>query len=225
MRKKAFVVAVLGIAAVLVAGGLVASNMGFKANFAMNGPTGGVSLSGTQNLALPYNQQTNIVTAEDLINDIIADALGVDVVESVSRHVRQTDLPEAYTGFSGTNFTITPGEGYTVVLNASVNYIIVGSHSPTLALILDGPGDNGSLSGTQRVSIPYHAVAANAEDLIIEINAAAGVSVVESVSRHVRATDLPEAYTGFSGTNFPLTVGDSYTIVVSAGVSFIPSHY
>ena len=224
MRKKAFVVAALGLAAVLVAGGLVASNMGFKANYAMDGPGANGSASGTQTLSLPYNQQTNIVTAEDLINDINADA-GAPVVASISRHVRTTDLAEFYTGTIGTNFAITPGDGYTVVVTAPVNYIIVGSHNPTLSIALDGPGDNGSASGTQRFALPFHSTAVNAEDLINEINAAAGSSVVASISRHIRTSDLAEFYTGAIGTNFTLTVGEAYLVVVTAGVTFVPAHY
>jgi len=224
MNKRAFVVAALGLAAVLVAGGLVASNMGFKANYLMDGPGANGSASGTNLLGLPYNQQTSIVTAEDLINDINTDA-GASVVASVARKIRTTDLPEFYTGFSGVNFSITPGEGYTVVVTSSVNYIIVGSHDPSLITQLDGPGDNGSASGTQEWSYPYHSTSATAEDLINEINAAAGASVVASVTRKIRTTDLPEFYTGFSGVNFSLTVGEAYTIVVTNGVAFVPSHF
>ena len=225
MNKRVFVVAALGLAAVLVAGGLVASNMGFKANYAMDGPLANMSSSGTQTLALPYNQQTSIVTAEDLINDIEADAMDTSLVASLSRFVRTTDAAETYTGFSGTNFAITPGDGYKVVITGSVNYIIVGSHNPTLAITFDGPGDNGSASGTQQWSYPYHSTAATAEDLIDEINLAAGTSVVASVSRFLRTTDGAETYTGFSGTNFGLTVGEAYKIVVTASVTYVPSHY
>ncbi len=119
MRKRAFVVAAVGLAAVLVAGGLVASNMGFKANYAMDSPGVNGSLSGTQSLGLPYNQQTNILTAADLIADIDADA-GSPVVASVARHVRTTDNPEFYTGFSGVNFGLVPGEAYSLSMTGDV---------------------------------------------------------------------------------------------------------
>lgn len=123
MNKRVFVVAALGLAAVLVAGGLVASNMGFKANYAMDGPLANMSNSGTQTLALPYNQQTSIATAEDLIDDIEADAGDTSLVASVSRFVRTTDAAETYTGFSGTNFTLTVGEAYKIVVTASVTWV------------------------------------------------------------------------------------------------------
>jgi len=224
MRKRAFVVAVVGLAAVLVAGGLVASNMGFKANYALV-EAGGASLTGTNSLALPYNQQTNLVDAESLIADINADA-GAAVVASISRFVKTTDSLEFYTGFSGANFSLTPGEGYLVTVSGPVNYIIVGSHNPSLGINLDSTGTNGSLTGSQLWSYPYHAVAASAEDLINEINAHAGGSVVASVSRFVRTTDGLEFYTGFSGVNFSLAPGEAYNIVVTADVTnYVPLHF
>jgi hypothetical protein len=234
MMKRAFVVAALGLVAVLVAGGLVASNMGFKLNYALDGPTSNASKTGTNTISLPYNQQTSIVTAENLIDDIAADAGDIGnllpTVASVFRQIRTTDSPEIYTGFSGTNFTITPGEGYAVVISANasplaVNYIVVGSHDPSLGTVLDGPTDNGSKTGTQLWSYPYHSTAANAEDLINEINAAGGV--VASVFHSLRTSDTPEIYTGFSGVNFTLVPGEAYSIVMASGggVTFTPSHY
>lgn len=224
MRKRAFVVAVVGLAAVLVAGGLVASNMGFKANYALV-EAGGASLSGTNSLGLPYNQQTNLVDAESLIADINADA-GAAVVASVSRFVRTSDSLEFYTGFSGVNFALTPGEGYQVVVTGPANYIIVGSHNPSLGINFDAATTNGSLSGTTLWSYPYHAVSANAEDLINEINAHAGGAAVASVSRFLRASDTLEFYTGFSGVNFSLAPGEAYSIVVNSDVTnYVPLHY
>jgi len=237
MNKRVFVVAALGVAAVLVAGGLVASNMGFKANYAMDGPGANGSATGTNTLGLPYNQQTSINNALDLILDIAADNGDVGnllpTVASVSRKVRTTDLPDIYTGFSGNNFAITPGEGYLVVIAptaspATVPYIIVGSHDPSLAIVLDGPGDNGSATGTQQWSYPYHSTASTALELITEINAASvSGDAVASVSRKVRGTDLPDIYTGFSGNNFSLTPGEAYLIVIKSGnaTTYVPSHY
>jgi hypothetical protein len=227
MRKRAFVVAAVGLAAVLVAGGLVASNMGFKANYPLDGPGVNGSATGVQTLGLPYNPQTNLLVAGDLIADINADA-GSAVVASVSRFVRTTDQLESYTGFSGVDFSITPGDGYYVALTAvaPVNYIIVGSHNPSLAYPLDGPGTNGSATGTQLWSYPFHGLASNADELILEINTAGGGSVVASVSRFVRTTDNLESYTGFSGVNFSLNPGEAYSLSMTGDVpAYIPAHY
>jgi alpha-glucuronidase len=200
--------------------------MGFKNNYPLDPALTNGSLTGTQTLALPFNAQTNITNAEELINDINTVA-GSSVVSTVSRLVKSTDALETYTGFSGDNFAITPGEGYLVTVSGAVNYIIVGSHNPTLGLDLDPLGINSSASGTSLFAYPYHSTAGNAEDLINEINAHAGASVVSSISRFVRTTDSLESYTGFSGVNFGLSPGEAYFITVSgAGAgAWVPDHF
>ena len=227
MRKKAFVIAAVGVAAVLVAGGLVASNMGFKANYALDGPGANGSASGAQTLALPYFQQTNIVNAQDLISDINNDAGGA-VVDSVSRILRTTDLKDTYSlNTGGNNFAVAPGEGYIVVVTTSANYIIVGSHNPSLGINLDSPGTNGSNSGSQLWAMPYHFTGSVAQDLISDIEAQAGAGAVDSVARQLRTTDALQTYSlSTGGTNFPLAPGEAYTIVMTSdAVNYIPSHY
>ena len=154
MKRKMWIGA-LGLAALLVAGGLFASNMGFKLNYQLDGPGVNGSASGTSTLAMPYNQQTNLVVASDLISDINTGA-GSTVVDSVSRWLKATDGLETYTGTSGVDFSLTPGEGYLVKMSASASYIVVGSHNPALPITLDGPGVNGSASGTTLWGYPYH---------------------------------------------------------------------
>ena len=109
MKRKMWIGA-LGLAALLVAGGLFASNMGFKLNYQLDGPGVNGSASGTSTLAMPYNQQTNLVVASDLISDINTGA-GSTVVDSVSRWLKATDGLETYTGTSGVDFASTHGQG------------------------------------------------------------------------------------------------------------------
>jgi hypothetical protein len=132
---------------------------------------------------------------------------------------------DSYDGSTGTNFTLTPGEGYYVKVSTGVNYIVVGSHDPNLAITFDGPGDSGSNSGTQNYALPYHTTSNLAGDLIDEINLAAGSDVVVSISRYLRTTDKLDSYDGSTGTNFPLAPGESYLVKVNASISLIPSHY
>lgn len=223
MRNRAFLVTAVAVAAMLVAGGLFASNMGFKLNYQLQGPGGG-SLSGTSTVSLPYNAQTNLNNALDLIQDINA-AAGASVVVAVSQFVKTNDGLNSYDGVAGTAFALVPGQGYRVAVNASVNYIIVGSHDPGLVIGFDGPGTNGSLSGTNSYAYPYHATSANASDLIAEINAAAGAGVVVAVSQFVKSNDGLNSYDGVAGTAFALVPGESYRVTVNSDVSFVPSHF
>ncbi len=225
MNKRFAVVAVAAIA-VLVAGGIFASNMGFKLNYPLETAGTNGSASGTNSLALPYNQQTNIVNASDLRADINATA-GADVVLSISRFVKSTDLLASYLGASLANdFALSAGEGYRVQVASDVNYIVVGSHDPGLVVSLDTVGTNGSASGTNDFAYPYHGTAATASELRAEINAQAGGDAVLSVSRFTRSTDLLQSYLGASLANdFNLDPGRSYRVQVSQNVAYVPSHY
>jgi hypothetical protein len=227
MTKRVFAVAAVGVAAVLVAGGLVASNMGFKANYHLDALGDNGSVAGAQTLALPYNQQSGLNVAEDLINDINTDAGGA-VVDTVSRVLRTTDGKETYSLVSGgTNFALMGSEGYIVTVTASADYIMVGSHDPALPINLDSPGTNGSLSGTQLWGMPYHFTGATAEDLILELEAHGNPGDVDSVSSLARTSPSPVTYSLVSGgTNFSLVPGEAYVIVVINDITgWIPSHY
>ena len=226
MRKRAILVAAVGIAALLVAGGLYASNMGFKLNFLLEGP--GTTATGTTLMAMPYNPQTNIVNADTLLQDINAVA-GSAVVGSVSKWVRSADGLVSYTGAAGTNFAIVPEEGYFVTVGQDVNYIVVGSHNPGLGVTFYGPGsttpDGASATGTNTWAFPYHSTLTIAAELITEINAVGG-GAVASVSAWDKTADGLISYTGAAGTNFSLIPGQGYLVTVARDVTgYLPSHY
>ena len=232
MRKRALLVGAVVTVAVLVAGGLFASNMGFKLNYAMEKQgtvvpvTGGNSRSGAQWLALPYNQQTNLVNAFDLIGDMG----GTTVIAQVAQYLRASDAAAAYSGTTGTAFLLVPGESYLAQLTAgaaaTVNYIIVGSHNPGLGINLIAAAPGVSRSGSQVWAYPYHSTDADALQLINEINAFNGAGTVIQVGRYIQSIDAFAGYTGTTGTAFPLLPGDGYAIQVSTNVTgWIPSHY
>jgi hypothetical protein len=226
MRKRIVMVAAVGLVAAVVAGGLFASNMGFKLNYTLVQDGDSSSRTGANTLSLPYNPQTDLLLAEDLIDDIEA-SVGTGTVAGLSRLIRSTDSLETYTGSVGPNFPITPGEGYQVkVQTENISYIVVGSHNPALPIDLDAALTNGSRSGATLWSYPYHSTAAIAGDLILEINAATGDdTTVASVSRLVRSTDSLESYTGSVGPNFALTAGEAYQIKVTLDATFTPAHF
>lgn len=232
MSKRNVTMVAMGAVVLLVAGGLYASNMGFKLNYTLSPPGINGSLSGTQSIALPYNQQTSIVKASDLRTDVNATVPSSFV--SLSRFAKTTDSLVGYAGGAldlPADFNLTPGEGYRVQVAGAgaVNYIIVGSHDPGLVVNLDAPGTSGSLSGTNDFAFPYHGTATTASDLLNEINAqGAGVGTVVSVSRFNRTTDSLFGYAGGAldlPNNFALTPGESYRVQVSTDVSYVPSHF
>lgn len=213
MRNRTFVLAALALAAVLVGGGLLASNMGFKLAYELSSTD---SSTGSNTLGLPFNQQTNLANAEDLIGDINT-SVGSVVVVSVSEYIKSDDAFAPYTGFSGTNFNLVPGDGYLVKVSQDGTYIIVGSHNPSLVVNFSA---SDSPTGSNFYSFPYHGTPTDALGLLTDI----GGGVV-SVSEYVKSDDAFAPYTGFSGTNFALAPGESYLVKVSTDVAYTPSHY
>ena len=221
--KKNYVVA-LGAIVLLVAGVVVASNMGFKLNKPLDGPGTNGSASGTQDVGLPFNQQTSLVNASDLRGDIVAEG-GTGV--SISRFNPQTDSLATYAGISSANdFALTPAEGYRVKLSSDVNYIIVGSHDPGLVVTLNGPGTSGSASGSQLYAYPYHSTANAASQLRDEVLAQGGGGISLSISRFNSQTDALATYAGISSANdFALAPGEAYVLKSSGDIAYVPSHY
>ena len=224
MKKKVVFGLVAALAMLLVVGGLYASNMGFKLNYVLDGQGTNSSLNGTSTIALPFNQQTDLIDAFDLIIDIGGTAL----VAGVAQFDRTSNGFAGYTGTFGTPFPLTPGEAYLAQLQAttpSVNYIIVGSHDPGLVINLDGQGTNGSANGTSFYGYPYHSTSTAADELINELG---GTSDIAAVAQFNRTTNGFAGYTGTFGTPFPLEPGKGYLVQLQGGIaskSFVPSHF
>jgi hypothetical protein len=217
MNKRTFWVVAIGMSVLLIAGGLFASNMGFKLNYPLHQPGTSGSLSGTNTVALPFNQQTSLVMASDLNTDI-----GAGSVVSISKFLRGSDGLFTYPTPDG-DFALVPGEGYRVQVSADVDYIVVGSHHPNTIIFLDAPGSNGSVSGTNDYSWPYHSTSTLASELETEMELATPGGVV-SISKFLRGSDGLFTYPIPDG-DFALVPGTSYRIQVSSNVSFTPSHY
>lgn len=223
MRKKLVVALVVSLATLLIAGGLYASNMAFKLNYTLLG-TGVGSKNATSTVALPFNQQTNLINANDLLLDIG----GTAVVQAIIRFERASNGVTAYTGTAGTPFALTPAEAYFVQLRAGQatrQYIIVGSDDPALVVTFDGAGTNGSKNGSNFYAYPYHSISNDASELLNELG---GTAVVQAVTRFEKATNGVTAYTGTAGSPFALLPGEGYFVQLRPGVpsvSFIPAHY
>ena len=162
-----------------------------------------------------------------LINDIGGGS--VLPVTSVSKFNEASDSFAVYTGRMGSPsgiFALTAGEGYFVQMASNVNYIVVGSHDPSLAISLDAPG-GGSASGKNLLSPPYNITATNSLQLIQDIGGGS-VLPVTSVSKFNAATDTFAVYTGRMGSPsaiFALAPGEAYFVQMNTTVPYTPSHY
>jgi hypothetical protein len=195
---------VIAVAAVVAAGGLLASNMGFKLNYPLTAQAVSVSKTGRQCLGLPYNRQVGIDTAQQLLTDTGA--------FSLEKFDPATDSNAPY---PGTAFNLTSGEGYLVRVLSDSDYIAVGSHDPSLQIDFLAQSIGVSKTGRSRFAPPYHGVASNAQELLGEIGAF-------SIEKFDPATDSNAPY---PGTPFNVEPGNCYLVRVLSDTSYIPAHY
>jgi hypothetical protein len=196
MRTK--VLLGLAVALMLVVGvATIGSNMGFKISIPL-------AAGGASNwVSIPYyNSYTD---ATSIYNDVPG-------ATQVSRWDNPTGSIQTWTG-RGTNFAVTPGEAYVIKVSAPTNWIVVGSHNPSLSLSLAAGG------ASNWVSVPYHATATDASTLFTQLGAN-----VTQVSRWDNPTGSIQTWTG-RGTNFALTPGEAVVIKVGSVTPWTPAHY
>jgi hypothetical protein len=211
-RSMTVLVVVFALAVVLT-GGLMASNMGFKLNRALIAGADPGSASGTQLIALPYNRQVGIDTAEDLFKDI-----GTSKVQNIQRYNTANDKFVPY-AFGLPNFPLVAGQGVSVKMGTNTNYIVVGSHDPSAVIQLESAGA-ASASGTQLYAPPYHGTAAMASQLFIEL----GPTNVQNIQRYNTANDKFQPY-GYGLPDFPINPGEAYFVKMGNTLAYSPSHY
>ena len=213
MRQRRTIVAVslVAAAAVILAGGLLASNMGFKLNYPLRAGSG-TSVTGTNTIALPYNRQVGIDTAKDLFLDITA----AGQVQNIQKFLPASDGFQLYTFGSG-DFGLAQGEGYFVKMQTGTDYVSAGSHDPSYTTEVDA-ACAGSVSGTNFFAPPYHTTAATAQDLFLEI------ATAQNIQKFLPASDGFALYT-FGSSNFDLTPGEAYFVKMQTSKPYTPSHY
>jgi hypothetical protein len=207
--------AVIVGAAIVAAGGLMASNMGFKLNYPLKAAGAG-SKSGRQTIGLPYNRQVGVDTASDLLGDVAAGGITGIGLEQFNPAL---DASVSYPGPGVPNFGLEAGVGYLLRVASNGNYIIVGSDDPGFTVNFKAAAVGVSKSGRNRYAHPYHGVSDVASELLAEVPNAIGVE------RFDPAVDASASYPGPGVPDFTLIPGQSYVVRVSANSSFIPAHY
>jgi hypothetical protein len=218
----------VALCVIVAAGGLLASNMGFKLNYRLNATSPGVSATGKNTLALPYFRQTGQNVAYDMIIDIGGGSVGA--VANVSKFNEINDTFTVYNGRMGApavSFSLAAGEGYFVNMLSNVNYIVVGSHDPSLAIQLDAATPGVSATGKNFLAPPYNITATNAYALMLDIGSGS-VAPILNVSKFNTINDTFTVYNGRMGApaaSFALAPGEAYFVNMSASVPYTPSHY
>ena len=194
--KTKLVLVVAAMLVLIVGTAALASNMGFKISIPL---TAGYS----NYVSLPYY---NSFTTDNSMYADIPNCTGV------SRWDNANGISQNYLGGRTSLFNITPGEAYIVKVSASGNWIVVGSHNPSLGITLTQGYSN-------YVSVPYHTTASNDNALYGEITGCTGVS------RWDNANGISQNYLGGRTSLFNITPGEGYIIKVSATTTWTPAHY
>lgn len=215
MNKKRALTALVLIAGVVVVlgGGLMASNMGFKLNRALVAAAVGVSTSGNNTLGLPYNRQVGIDNASTLFGD-----MGFTNVQLIQRFLPASDSYQSY-ALASPDFPLAAGEGYFAKMQQNLNYIIVGSHDPGAVIQLNAAGPN-SASGNNFFAPPYHATASTASELFGEL----GFTNVQLIQRFITNGDSYQSY-ALASPDFNLVPGEAYFVKMQQSLAYTPSHY
>ncbi|OGF62863.1 MAG: hypothetical protein A2Y62_08335 [Candidatus Fischerbacteria bacterium RBG_13_37_8] len=213
------------VLSVFVAAVAIASNMGFKLNYALLTNTGGNNANW---VSIPYFD--NYANANDVCTDINT----VDCTAGTATTVTFFDTAtNAYTTYAcgGKNPpAINAGRAYSVFAAAgsACTWKLVGSHD-------DSYDSTNGISFTTNtannnmnwVAIPYHTQSANFNGLCIDINADCA-NVVTQVTRFDTANNSYVTY-ACGGKNPPtVNAGDGLGIFVSSApgaACWHPSHY
>jgi hypothetical protein len=194
---KRNVLLVLAAVAVLAIGSAaIASNMGFKISIPL---TAGY----TNFVSLPY--YNSYTTDNSMYSDITS-------CTKVARYNNATGGWQNYIGGRTSLFNITAGEAYAVTVSSSGNWIVVGSHNPSLALTLTAGYSNF-------VSVPYHTTATTDNSLYSQITGCT------KVARYNNGTGGWQNYIGGRTSLFNITAGEGYVITVSGTTAWTPAHY
>lgn len=210
-KRRLTALVVVGTAAAIMAGGLWASNMGFKLNYPLQATQVGVSKTGRQTIGLPYNRQVGIDMASHLLTDISAGGVSAVSLESFNK-ASDTNNP-----YPPTDYSLTAAEGYLVRVATTGSYIIVGSHDPGFTVQLKAAAVGVSKTGRNRYAHPYHGVSDTASELMAELSPA-GISI----ERFVPASDTNAPY---PPADFSLVPGQAYLVRVATNKNFVPAHY
>jgi hypothetical protein len=226
MSKRGFVtVMAIAVAVVVVSGGLLASNMGFKLNKRLNGAGAGGAAVGENHITLPFVPRVNVADADNLLTDI--EGGDTSLVNFVQRFDPLTNQRETWFGgkVGGVLFTIAPCESYFVTMGVgvSLDYTIVGSHDPSIQCTFNGAGVGGWASNENTYGIPYHTTAENAADLL------GTIPDVAFVQRFDPIADQRETWFGgkIGGTNFSIEPGEGYFVQMNGGTTatILPEHF
>jgi len=224
MRNWRVPLAVLFVAMIiLAAGGLAtASNMGFKMNRAL--VKAGTGQIGNNWISIPYNNPYGTIGGFCQQTGLPA-AAGTDtVVERLNGATGVFTTTSCLAAGAG-GFALVPGEFVRVrppnAVATPASIIIVGSHNPTLSIVV--PPTGAGQKGNFWFSVPYHTTAVTLKDLCDQIGMVGGVGETLNAST---GTFTTKVCTSADAGTVNLVLGEGVRLrQPTGGITFIPSHF
>jgi hypothetical protein len=213
MRTK--VLLGLAVAVMLIVSvATIGSNMGFKISIPL--VAGGTGHTGLNWVALPY--YCGYATASNLVADLPANS-EVDWYNETDGTYLQYDGIVFYDDFDiAPSGTLKNRAGILIKPGASANWIVVGSHNPSVTVPLV-PGGTGH-TGLNWVAVPYHSTKTTASGLIAELPANT------EIDKYVETNGTYLQYDGLVFyDDFSLTPGTAILVKPGASASWLPAHY
>lgn len=220
MRTK--VLLTVAVVAMLALGGAVmASNMGFKISIPF-------TAGQPKYVSVPNYCTVNGVTIEggtavaaNLRNELITAGSGGAAGQTpVYYYTGNAWQRYAGGGIGQVNFTLAPGIGYQCVTTAGINWIVVGSHNPSLSISF-------TAGQPKYVAVPYHTTSTTAQLLRNELISAGSGGAAGQTPVYYYTGNAWQRYAGggIGQVNFNLAAGNAYQAVTTAGISWTPAHY
>jgi hypothetical protein len=198
------------------------SNMAYKFNKFFNenpGPT-----SDKNWVSLPWYSVYSVVS--DLTSDLSPSG---DPLNAMT-NLRDDQLCESWVydpvfGWIGTDFSITSGRGYELVTISDTVLVFVGANNPAGLVILNE--NLGAVSDRNWISIPYNAAYSIVSDITAEYSPSGDPMTGLT---NLRDDQLCESWVydpvfGWIGTDFSITSGRGYELVVITDTTWDPTEY
>ncbi|MFA5103574.1 MAG: hypothetical protein WC527_00110 [Candidatus Margulisiibacteriota bacterium] len=185
-----------------------ASNMGYKLNKHIDYK---VAISNIYWVSIPN------ITPYKNARDIATDIPFATKVTRFNPSTQSYENLEKFLGnWIGTNFNVTTGESYAVVVGATSEARLVGWYYPHPVNI----PYNSAISNINWTSIPYNSVYSKVSDVAVTVPNAT------KIVRFNPETQLYERWEKFLGTwigtDFAITPGEGYGIIVNSNSTWLP---
>jgi len=196
------------------------SNLAFKLHHPLTFHTG---ISNLYWLSLPY--QVIYTNASGLARDLNRGLTGP--CTKVMRWDVGLQRPASWVyvnpTWTGSNFTLTNGQGVAIAINNDLDAILVGAHDDATTVRLT---NNPGLPSLNWVSMPARTADQLAFQVVQDINQGYSPTVVTRITRLNPDLQTYQTYqwngTAWSGTNFVVLPGEAYGVEVKTTADWLP---